>query len=122
MAHYRLSHIDLSTRIALGVQMLDPAREWGKVSELARQYGVSRKFLYEMAGEAQQALQRALAPKEAGRRPQTTHLVVDGAVIGSDGFGFATDEQGNVLSETTLGESLAIQHTPKAFAYRLCRK
>jgi hypothetical protein len=81
MAHYRLSHIDLSTRIALGVQMLDTRREWGKVSELARQYGVSRKFLYKTAAQAQQALQSALAAKQAGRKAQTTHLVVDGAFL-----------------------------------------
>jgi hypothetical protein len=81
MAYYRLSHIDLSTRIALGLQMLDSEREWGKVSELARQYGVSRKFLYEMAARARQSLQKALAPKQAGRKPQTTHLVVDGAFL-----------------------------------------
>ena len=81
MAHYRLSHIDLSTRIALGLQMLDPEREWGKASELARQYGVSRKFLYQVAGRAQQALQRALAPQPVGRRPQTTQVVIDSAFL-----------------------------------------
>jgi transposase len=81
MAHYRLSHIDLSTRIALSLRMLDPRREWGKVSELARRYGVSRKFLYEMAAQAEQALQSALAPKQAGRRPETSHLVVDSAFL-----------------------------------------
>jgi hypothetical protein len=81
MAHYRLSHIDLSTRIALGLQMLDPGREWGKVSELARQCGVSRKFLYETAAQAEQALQSALAPKQAGRKAQTTHVVVDSAFL-----------------------------------------
>ena len=81
MAHYRLSHIDLSTRIALGVQMLDPERAWGKASELARQYGVSRKFLYKVAGRAQQALQRTLAPQPVGRRPQTTQVVIDSAFL-----------------------------------------
>jgi hypothetical protein len=81
MAHYRLSHIDLSTRIALGMQMLDPEREWGKVSELARQYGVSRKFLYKVAGRAQQALQNTLAPQQVGRKPQSTQVVVDNAFL-----------------------------------------
>jgi hypothetical protein len=61
--------------------MLDPGREWGTASELARQYGVSRKFLYEVAAQAEQALQSALAPKQAGRKPQTTHLVVDNAFL-----------------------------------------
>lgn len=81
MAHYRLSHINLSTRIELGLSVLDPNREWGKVTELACQYGVSRKFLYEVAAQAQQALECALAPQQAGRKPQTTQVVVDSAFL-----------------------------------------
>jgi hypothetical protein len=81
MAHYRLSHIDLSTRIALGLRMLDTARKWGEASQLAREYGVSRKFLYELAAQAEQALEEALAPKQAGRKPQSTPLVVDRAFL-----------------------------------------
>jgi hypothetical protein len=81
MAHYRLSHIDLSTRIALGVRMLDTTRRWGEASQLAREYGVSRKFLYELAEQTEQALERALAPKQAGRKPQSTAVVVDRAFL-----------------------------------------
>jgi hypothetical protein len=77
MAHYRLTHIDLSTRIALGLRMCDTTRTWGEVSQLARQYGVSRKFLYGLGEQVEQALQSALAPKQAGRKSQTTQLVVD---------------------------------------------
>jgi hypothetical protein len=44
MAHCRLEHTDLSTRIALGLRMCDPARTWGEVSQLARGHGVSRIF------------------------------------------------------------------------------
>jgi hypothetical protein len=81
VAHYRLNHIDLSTRIALGLRMLDPARVWGEVSQLAREYDVSRKFLYELAAQTEQALEEALAPKQAGRKPQSTALVVDRAFL-----------------------------------------
>ena len=77
MAHYRLTHIDLSTRIALGLRMCDATRRWGEVSQLARKYGVSRKFLYELGERTQQALQGALAPRSAGRKPQVTQFVVD---------------------------------------------
>jgi hypothetical protein len=77
MTDYRLSHLDLSTRIACALQMLDPHREWGKVSQLAREYGVSRRFLYKIEVQVQQALQNALAPKSAGRPPQSTVVVVD---------------------------------------------
>jgi hypothetical protein len=81
MAHYRLSHIDLSTRIALGLRMLDTTRMWGEVSQLAREYDVSRKFLYELAEQAKQALEGALAPKQAGRKPQSTPVMVDRAFL-----------------------------------------
>jgi hypothetical protein len=81
MAHYRLSHIDLSTRIALGLQMLDPKREWGKVTELACQYGVSRKFLYHLAAQAEQALSSALAAKPTGRKSKSTEVVIDRAFL-----------------------------------------
>jgi hypothetical protein len=77
MAHYRLTHIELSTRIALGLRMCDTTRRWGEVSQLARKYGVSRKFLYELGERTQQALQGALAPRSAGRKPQVTQLAVD---------------------------------------------
>ena len=95
MAHYHLSHIDLSTRIALGVQMLDPQREWGKASELAREYGVSRKFPYELAAQVEQSLQKALAPKQAGRRPRTTHRVVDGTFLERAMLVLATRKRGD---------------------------
>jgi hypothetical protein len=63
--------------MALGLRMCDTTRAWGEVSQLARKYGVSRKFLYELGAQTQQALQDALAPKPAGRKFQATQLVVD---------------------------------------------
>jgi hypothetical protein len=43
------------------------------------------------------------------RLPRPTHVV-------------AIDEQGEVITETKLGHSVVIQHTPDAFAYRICRE
>lgn len=77
MADYRLDHVDLSTRMALGLQMLEPNREWGRVSQLAREYGVSRRFLYKIEMQMQEAALNALAPKPAGRPSHSTALVID---------------------------------------------
>ena len=42
MAHYRLSGLDLSTRMMLAFEMLQPIpdRKWGRATELARTYAV----------------------------------------------------------------------------------
>jgi hypothetical protein len=77
MAHYRLSQVDLSTRIDLLARMLNPSRPWGEVSELAREYGVSRKFLYQLRDRGQQTLQEALAPRAPGRKADVSVLTVD---------------------------------------------
>lgn len=45
MANYRLSHIDLSTRLDLALRMLNPSRPWGEVTELAREHHVSQMAL-----------------------------------------------------------------------------
>ena len=46
MSEYRRKDLDLSTRIANGVEMLVPAevRGWGRASELAQEYDISRSF------------------------------------------------------------------------------
>ena len=48
MAEYRVPEFTVEQRTAAAVQMLVPLpeRPWGLVSELARQYGVSRTRLY----------------------------------------------------------------------------
>jgi hypothetical protein len=46
MANYHLTNLTLSTRFELAALMLAPDRRWGLVSELSREQGVSRKFLY----------------------------------------------------------------------------
>ena len=51
MANYQLAHLSLSIRLELAALMLNPSRPWGQVTGLSRQYGVSRKFLYELRGK-----------------------------------------------------------------------
>lgn len=80
MANYQLTHLDLSTRLELACLMLNPYRPWGQASQLAETYGVSRKFLYGLQGQARQALQSALMPHEPGRKADQQTVVVD------DGF------------------------------------
>jgi hypothetical protein len=77
MTDYRLPHIDLSTRLDLAWRMLNPDRPWGEATDLARTYGVSRKFLYGLADTARQALLNTLAPRRPGRQPETDTLTVD---------------------------------------------
>jgi hypothetical protein len=110
MAHYRLEHIDLSTRVALGLRMCDPTRIWGEVSQLAREYGVSRKFLYELGEQAEQALQAALAPKAAGRKPQATPLVVDRSFLRRAILVMATALPGTIRGIQLALELLFDQH------------
>jgi hypothetical protein len=79
MAHYRLSELDLSTRVSLALEMLQPRpqREWGRVTELAHTYGVSREFLYQLRDQALTSLTSGLAPGQPGRPPLTEPLVID---------------------------------------------
>jgi len=79
MAHYRLSELDLSTRMTLAQEMLQPLpeREWGRVTELAQTYGVSRTFLYQLRDRALNALISVLAPRQPGPQPLEERLIID---------------------------------------------
>jgi hypothetical protein len=59
--------------------MLYPAevRGWGKASELAREYGISRSLLYQFKDRVQAALEAALQPREVGRPAEEQSLKVD---------------------------------------------
>lgn len=81
MAHYRLEHLDLSTRIKLAVIMLSPFRPWGEVTRLAEEYGVSRKFLYGLRDKALAAISLGLLPQKPGRKANSHVLQVDRAFI-----------------------------------------
>jgi hypothetical protein len=77
MSHYRLEHLDLSTRFHIAVQMLDPSRPWGLVTHLAEKHQVSRKFLYQQRDKAGTVLLTALAAKVPGRKLASAMLAVD---------------------------------------------
>jgi len=77
MADYQLAHLSLSTRIDLAFRMLNPFRPWGLVSELSREYEVSRKFLYSLRDKAADSMLEALMPKEPGRKANRNLIEID---------------------------------------------
>lgn len=77
MANYQLAHLSLSTRFDIASLMLDPLRPWGLVTELSREYDVSRKFLYELRDKAASSILEALSPKEPGRKSNNTVVEID---------------------------------------------
>jgi len=81
MAEYRVPEFTLRQRTEVVVQMLDPNRQWGLVSELARLYGVSRTLLYDLRDSGLGGIIEALLARDAGRPVQTSTLTVDKAVI-----------------------------------------
>ena len=81
MAEYRVPEFTLEQRFETVLQMLDPDRPWGLVSELSRLYGVSRTLMYELCDGARDAIVEALFPRAAGRPEQETTLTVDKSFI-----------------------------------------
>jgi len=79
MEEYRRKDLDLSTRIAIGIEMLSPVEErgWGRASELAQEYDISRSLLYQFKERVQRALEGALKPKPVGRPAEEKLLRVD---------------------------------------------
>lgn len=79
MAQYRITELDLLTRVNLALEMLwpIPERQWGRVTQLAQAYSVSRTFLYNLRDQALQAISKALVPHQLGPRPRTKLLVID---------------------------------------------
>jgi hypothetical protein len=83
MLEYRRKDLDLSTRIFLGIEMLYPAevRGWGRASELAEEYEISRSLLYQIKDRVKDALEAALKPKPAGRPAEEKLLRVDREMV-----------------------------------------
>jgi hypothetical protein len=79
MAHYRLPELDLSTRIALAIEMLQPIpeRDWGRATELARTHSISRQLLYQIRDRASESLIASLMPRQPGPQPLEEQLVID---------------------------------------------
>lgn len=68
MGNYHAGKPDLQTRVELCVQMLAAERSWGTASRLAKEQGVSRKFLYALLQRAQKGLEAALSAQAPGRK------------------------------------------------------
>jgi hypothetical protein len=58
-----------------------PKRDWGRVTELAEQYDISRTRLYELRDSAREALIEALRPRQPGPRPESDTLEVNEKLI-----------------------------------------
>jgi hypothetical protein len=83
MAKYRVPELDLSTRQAIAMEMLQDVKErgWGRVTELAGKHQVSRTLLYQIRDRASAALTEALAPNEPGPQPKTQMVEVNEALV-----------------------------------------
>ena len=83
MAKYQVPEIDLSTRLEIVAEMMRPTQErgWGRVTELAQRYGLSRTWLYQLKAKAKAALMACLQPERAGRKEERKELIVDRAFI-----------------------------------------
>lgn len=79
MPNYRTPELDLSTRLELGVEMLQeiPMRKWGRATELAEKHNISRTMLYQLRDRAKEALSKALLPGKPGPKPEDQELTID---------------------------------------------
>ncbi len=79
MTHYRISELDLSTRIEIGVEMLReiPERKWGRATELAHEHNISRTLLYQLRDRARAALLDAFLPQQPGPKSVEQELTID---------------------------------------------
>lgn len=83
MAKYRVTDLDLSTRIEIVAELLLPTRKraWGAITRLAERYGISRSRLYQLKKKSKLLLQEMLAPKKPGPKEKEEQLVVDEGMI-----------------------------------------
>jgi len=83
MAEYRAKHLDLSTRIEIGLKMLlhGEEREWGWITKMAEAQQVSRQTFYNCRDKVQAALVEALQPKAPGPQPTNQPLQVNASYI-----------------------------------------
>jgi hypothetical protein len=76
---FRLEHITLAERVALGSACVLHAGEYGLITNLARTYGTSRQFWYRLRARAAAALTREFEPRPPGRPALARRLRVDRA-------------------------------------------
>src|SRR4051794_629115 len=73
----RRDDIPVAVRLQLAVEMLNPHRPHGRVTQLAQAQHLSRQALYALAAQAQQGLLAALTPAPHGPLPAPRLLPVD---------------------------------------------
>src|SRR6266536_1118774 len=74
---FRLEHITVPERVKLGCTCLLFSGQYGLVTTLAREYGTSRQFFYDLRERTRRALEPALSPGRPGRPALDRRLVVD---------------------------------------------
>lgn len=79
MTEYHGTRLDLSTRICIGLEMMNPAQErgWGRATELAEEYDISRAWLYKLGARTKAALEAGLKPGLSGRPAKQKVVIVD---------------------------------------------
>lgn len=83
MKEYHTSKLEMSTRIEIAMEMLQPIpeRRWGRVTELADEHGISREWVYRLRDKAKAVLEAAMLSKAPGRPERETALVLDRQMI-----------------------------------------
>ena len=73
----RRDDITSEQRMQIVIEALNSNREWGKVSELAETYAVSRKTVYDIAAKGEQILRAGLQPGSHGSHVGEKMIRVD---------------------------------------------
>ncbi len=80
---YQLEDITLQERVKLSCQLVAHQGEYGLVTRLAREHGVSRQLLYELRDRTRAAAEAELAPRPPGRKPVDKRAQVDEIAVAS---------------------------------------
>jgi hypothetical protein len=78
---FQLERITLAERVPLGCSCVVLAGQYGLITGLAREYGTSRQFLYDLRDRTRAALEQALEPGRPGRPAIEQRVVVDRAAV-----------------------------------------
>jgi len=73
----RRDDITAAVRLQIGIAMLTPNRIWGEAARMAREHGVSRQTVYDLAVKTKAILLRELIPGPHGPQPKATRILVD---------------------------------------------
>lgn len=73
----RRDDISREQRAQIAIEVMAEKRAWGKVSELAQSYQVTRKTIYEMAQKGKAVLEAGLKPRPPGPQVQEKMIKVD---------------------------------------------